>query len=215
MGAIGVVGLSVPVADVTTVTTWAGRPSAVGVAGKVIRITDVGSTAAGTFWVSDGTRWHPYGRQRIFSSVADIALLGSVSVAEQKAVDLLLPAGLIGAGYEIDVTILDTYNNNANSKVLRVRLGAANDLTGTAYLTATTITTATAQNGCKIRTTTASADAQLGYAAQVSTPFGNSTTAVVTGALNMSNASYLVISGQCTNAADTLTIKAYTVDIAR
>ena len=94
MGAIGVVGLSVPVA---AVTTWAGRPSAVGVAGKVIRITDVGSTAAGTFWVSDGTRWHPYGRQRIFSSVADIALLGSVSVAEQKAAGLLLPAGLIGA----------------------------------------------------------------------------------------------------------------------
>ena len=150
MGAIGVVGLSVPVAAVTTwAGTWAGRPSAVGVAGRVIRITDVGSTAAGTFWVSDGTRWHPHGRQRIFASVADIAVLGSVSVSEQKAVGLLLPAGLVGAGYEIDVTILDTYSNSGNSKVLRVRLGAANDLTGTAYLTATTSTTATAQNGCK------------------------------------------------------------------
>lgn len=212
MGAIGVVGVSVPVA---AVTTWAGRPSAVGVAGRVIRITDVGSTAAGTFWVSDGTRWHPHGRQRIFSSVADIALAGATSVAEQKAAGLLLPAGLIGAGYEIDVTILDTYSNSANNKVLRVRLGSADDLTGTAYLTGTTTTTATAQNGCKIRTTTASANAQLGYAVSVSTPFGNSSAAVMTDTLNMSNASYLVISGQCVNAADTLTIKAYTVDIAR
>lgn len=194
--------------------TWAGRPTSAAV-GAIIRITDVGSTAAGTEWVWDGTRWNPNGRQRIFSSVADIALLGSVSVSEQKAAGLLLPAGLIGAGYEIDVTILDTYSNSGNNKVLRVRLGAANDLTGTAYLTGTTTTTATAQNGCKIRTTTASENAQIGYAASVSTPFGNSSAAVVTGTLNMSNASYLVISGQCVNSAETLTIKAYTVDIWR
>lgn len=212
MAAIGKVGVSVPV---DAVTTWAGRPSAVGVAGKVIRITDVGSTAAGTFWVSDGTRWHPYGRQRIFSSVADIAILGSVSVSEQKAAGLLLPAGLIGAGYEIEVIVLMNYTNSSNSKVLRIRLGAANDLNGTAYLTNTSSTTLTGQNGCKIRTTTASANAQIGYASSVTTLFGNSSAAVVTGALNMSNASYLVISGQCTNTGETQTIKAYTVDIAR
>lgn len=211
MGAIGRVGVSVPVA---AVTTWAGRPSAVGVAGKVIRITDVGSTAAGTFWVSDGIRWHPHGRQRIFSSAADIAILGSVSVSEQKAAGLLLPAGLIGASYEIEVIVLMNYTNSTNDKVLRIRLGAANDLTGTAYLTNTSSTTLTGQNGCKIRTTT-SANAQIGYAASVTTLFGNSSAAVVTGALNMSNASYIVISGQCTNAGETQTIKAYTVDIAR
>jgi len=212
MGAIGVVGVSVPVA---AVTTWAGRPSAVGVAGRVIRITDVGSTAAGTFWVSDGTRWHPHGRQRIFSSVADIGLLEATTTAEQKAVGLLLPAGLIGDGYEIDVTILQTYNNNANNKVLRVRLGAADDLNGTAFLTSTVSTTATAQNQCKIRTTTASANAQIGYAGSVSTPFGNSSGAVITAAVDMSAASYLVISGQCAAGGVSQTIKAYTVDIAR
>jgi hypothetical protein len=206
MAAIGKVGN----AKVTELTpcTWANRPSAISFSGFRLWMTDLEC-----WFRSDGARWIPEGTLRLYNNVADIVLLGSVSVSEQKAAGLLLPAGLIGAGYDIDITILDTYSNSGNNKVLRIRLGAANDLNGTAYLTGTTTTTATAQNGCKIRTTTASANAQLGYAASVSTPFGNSSAAVITSAVDMSTASYLVISGQCTNAADTQTIKSYTVDI--
>lgn len=196
--------------------TWAGKPTSAAV-GTIIRITDVGSTAAGTEWKWDGTRWNPNGRQRIFSSVADIELLEATSTSEQKAVGLLLPAGLIGAGYEIEATILHACSANANNKVLRVRLGAANDLTGTAFLVSSTAgaSTATAQNQCKIRTTSASANAQIGHASSVSSPFSSSTGAVVTSAVDMSAASYLVISGQCAAGGVSHTIKAYTVDIWR
>jgi hypothetical protein len=188
--------------------TWTNRPSAVSFTGFRLWMTDL------EHWFrSDGARWIPEGTLRLYTSVATIAFLGSVSVAEQKAVGLLIPAGLIGAGYEISVTFLETYSNSANNKVLRIRLGAADDLTGTAFLTATTSTTTTAQGFCKIQTTDASANAQIGHAASVSTPFGNSSGAAITSAVDMSAASYLVISGQCTNAADTQTIQAYTVSI--
>lgn len=188
--------------------TWTNRPSAVSFAGFRLWMTDL------EHWFrSNGARWIPEGTLRLYNNVADIVLLGSASVAEQRVAGLLLPAGLIGAGYDIDVTVMTTYTNAANNKVLRIRLGDADDLLGTEFLTGTTTSTATAQNMCKIRTSTASANAQLGYAVSVSTPYGNSSGAPVAGTVNMSNNSYLVISGQCVNSAHTLTIKAYTVDI--
>ena len=41
--------------------TWATVPSAPGNAGKIIRVTDVGHTAGGSYWYSDGTYWRPVG----------------------------------------------------------------------------------------------------------------------------------------------------------
>lgn len=42
--------------------TWASKPSAAGNTGRVIRITDVGATAGGSHWISDGTYWRTIGQ---------------------------------------------------------------------------------------------------------------------------------------------------------
>jgi hypothetical protein len=78
--------------------TWALRPTASGNTGKVIRITDVGFQACGSFWVSDGTNWNPVNGSVVLAQGSGAP--GYPITSNTGATDFLftLPAGPMVSG---------------------------------------------------------------------------------------------------------------------
>ena len=113
--------------------TWATKPSAASVpAGRIIFITDVGgwngTTYAGSYWYSDGTLWHPVSGSVILArSSTQVTAPGDT--AENTLYTYSIAAGLMGPTDSLRITTRWTYNNNANSKMTRIRI-AATELAG-------------------------------------------------------------------------------------
>lgn len=113
--------------------TWATKPSAASVpANRSIFITDVGgwngTTYAGSYWYSDGTLWHPVSGSVILArSSTQVTAPGDT--AENTLYTYSIAAGLMGPTDSLRITTRWTYNNNANSKMTRIRI-AATELAG-------------------------------------------------------------------------------------
>jgi hypothetical protein len=77
---------------------WADRPSAAGNSGKVIRVTNVGARASGSFLVSDNTDWNPVGGSLVLAQGSGAP--GYPLTQNTGATDFLftLPAGPMVSG---------------------------------------------------------------------------------------------------------------------
>ena len=113
--------------------TWATKPPAASVpANRSIFITDVGgwngTTYAGSYWYSDGTIWHPVSGSVILArSSTQVTAPGDT--AENTLYTYSIAADLMGPTDSLRITTRWTYNNNANSKMTRIRI-AATELAG-------------------------------------------------------------------------------------
>ena len=94
--------------------TWAGKPAASSSnAGQSIRITDVGNSASGSLWQSDGTIWRPVnGRVLLGSDFGSLAApIATISGVTSGGFVLPLenpsiPANLLPVGARININVM-------------------------------------------------------------------------------------------------------------
>src|SRR5215469_5579749 len=115
------------------------------------------------------------------------------TTSETNLAALRIPAGSMGRNGHIEIKILWSYTNSANNKILAIRVGT------------TVTTTATAQTLTIIRSNNAT-NAQTIYSFPPTTPFGSSTLATTTTALDTTADYYLNINGQLALSTETLTL---------
>jgi hypothetical protein len=178
------------------VRTWATRPTAANYSGHVIFISDAGTS--GALFRSDGTNWVPMAPITYLDS-PQAAITGSLT--ETALATITIPGGLLGTKGQIEVSALWSYTNNANSKSLKVKLGA------TAFLSVSKTTTANDQTYTRIMNLTASTQEGLTNASEGAV--GATAIANTTGAIDTTADAALTLTATLGNVADTITLKSY------
>lgn len=122
---------------------WANRPAATAAnAGSVIRIADVGATAAGSLWISDGAAWSPVqpivlaaATGSVATPLASVSAVGKFALPDGRMVtggSVVLPAGLLRAGLVVRVTAKTRHLGTAGAWRADVRMGTLNTSTDNA-----------------------------------------------------------------------------------
>jgi hypothetical protein len=182
---------------------WANRPSA-SVVGNLFFATDVGQS--GGLFQSNGTSWVPVAPILLGGSGVAASVTGTTD--ETALATVSVPAGTMGLSGAVEIRTTWTYTNSANSKNLRVRFGG---IAGTQYGLIGVTTTATLSDVRRIRNR-ASASSQVSSATSgLSTPYGTSSSAIVTSSINTASAVDVSITGQLTNTGETITLEQYEV----
>jgi hypothetical protein len=148
------------------------------------------------------------GTMRILAQSAVGATL-SGSTAETALASVSIPAGAMGANGFIRVTSQWSNNNNGNNKTGRIRFGG---LSGTLYFIFTNSTQITYLDVPRTISNVNAENAQKGRGTQA-TGAGGSGNAIVTSTLDTSAAVELVFTGQLANAADSLVLESYVVEL--
>lgn len=117
---------------------WVNRPAASGNAGMVIRITDIGPTAFGSLWVSDGVNWNTLNGRQVLaagrsgapgSALTTVAAIGKMALPSGQMISggsLVLPAGLIRVGVGLRVEAMIRHTGTAGTWTATWRIGTAN-----------------------------------------------------------------------------------------
>lgn len=180
--------------------TWATKPS-VAPLGQIICITDVGEN--GSLWRGNGTTWKRLHQIRFSDLSTSVVLTGTTS--ETTLLTVNIPAGLIGISGKVKMYPLYSMTNNANSKVLRVKLGGS-----TAFSIA--ISNSLQSSALVIIRNIGSESVQKSSTAVVS-GLGNIGTALTTLAIDTSVATTITVTGQLANSADTMTLESLFVEL--
>lgn len=150
--------------------------------------------------------FRPRSRTIILGASA-VAVSGAADTAENILATVNVPAGAMGLNGILRVYSLWTFTNGADDKICRVRLGG---IGGTAFGSTTATTSATLTDFRQIANRGA-ANSQVSTSSGVQ--FATSSGATVTGAIDTSAATTLVLTGQKETGANTLTLEAYTVEL--
>lgn len=132
-----------------------------------------------------------------------VAVASTNVTTEETAATITIPAGLMGAGGSIRVSVLATVTNGVSNKTIRIKFGG----TAMSTLTVTTVATVRMVTDIQNRGLTNS---------QVSMPtgaIGTSASAVVTAAIDTTAAVSLTITTQKATGTDTCTIEGYIVEV--
>jgi len=124
---------------------------------------------------------------------------------ETTAATIAIPANSIGPNGSITIHSIVSATNNANAKVFRVRYG------GTSFVAISMASQASLNNEIKIYNRNAT-NSQIAPAS-ITTSYGVTTAANITGAIDTTTNQDITITLAPTNAADTMTLEAYTVEI--
>ena len=146
-----------------------------------------------------GTSYVPAGG----ASGAAVALTGSTS--ETTLATIAIPANSMGANGRLRITTFWSTSGVAGTKTARVRFG------GTAFVAAG-VTTTYWQNMAIIRNANNVA-VQKSFATISTSSFDLANGTAGSGAINTAAAQNITLTGQLSNAGDTLTLEAYEVEI--
>ena len=149
--------------------------------------------------------------RNLYSAGNGTAVTGTTS--ETALATITIPGGAMGANGVLRITALWTFTGSTNSKTFRVRMGG---IGGTAFLnSATTTATNVILSSHTIVYNANSQSAQKSYVANSASngPFGFTTSAANTGAIDTSADWSLVISGQLANTGETITLEHYIVEV--
>ena len=182
--------------------TWANKPS-VAPLGQIICVTDIGEN--GSLWRGNGTKWVRMHSVRYYDLTAAVSLTGTTT--ETTLATITVKGGLMGANGKLKIWPLFATPNNANSKVLYVKVGGI-AFTAIGYTTGATST----QTLCVVRNTN-SESSQVAFSSGNSAGVGNSSVAVTTASINTAADFTLAISAQLGNDADTVTLHGLFVEI--
>jgi hypothetical protein len=106
--------------------TWATKPDASSVrANHVIFITDVGN---GSYFISDGTYWKKVHPVKLYTTGSTTTAVTNTT-AETQVASLTLPGGVMGLNGILRLCPMFSQTNSANTKTLRIKLGAATVIT--------------------------------------------------------------------------------------
>jgi len=180
--------------------TWANKPS-VAPNGQIICITDVGEN--GVLCRGDGTKWVRLSQIHFYDLTAAVALTGTT--VETTLATITIPAGLIGISGKVKLYPLYSMTNNANNKVLRVKLNGS-----LAFYAATSNNSHS--SALVIIRNIGSESVQKSSTGVVS-GLGNTGTALNTLAIDTSVATTITVTGQLTNSADTMTLEGLFMEI--
>ena len=180
--------------------TWANKPS-VAPLGQIICVTDVGEN--GSLWRGNGTTWKRIHQIRFSDLSAPVALTGTTS--ETTLLTVNIPASLIGASGKVKMYPLYSMTNNANSKVLRVKLGGS-----VAFYAA--VSNSSHSSALVIIRNIGSESVQKSSTAVVS-GLGNTGTALNTLAIDTSVATTITVTGQLAVGTDTMTLEDLFVEV--
>jgi hypothetical protein len=153
--------------------------------------------------VRAGERWRNLG-----ASAAAASHTGDT--AETVLATVTIPANCMGPNGVLRIRSSWSYPNNANVKTIRARLGG---LTGTTYFASAPTTTATYSDLRSISNRGAT-NSQVGSAPTASQIVA-SASALPTSAIDTTAATTLVFTAQCANAADTITLESYQVEVLK
>lgn len=118
--------------------TWVNLPAASLNAGNTVRVTDVGASAAGSLWISDGVYWRPLNGSLVLASEragqpgTPIAVATSFSKLSLPAGpmivsgSLVLPVGLLRPGVGLRINSFMRHTGTAGTWGGVFRIGTAN-----------------------------------------------------------------------------------------
>lgn len=106
--------------------TWATKPDASSVrANHVIFVTDIGN---GSYFISDGTYWKKVHPVKLYTTGSTTTAVTNTT-AETQVASFTLPGGVMGMNGVLRLCPMFSQTNSANTKTLRIKLGAATVIT--------------------------------------------------------------------------------------
>lgn len=150
-----------------------------------------------------GIRPGPSGPYFISDGAASTALTGTTSETTLKTITI--PANTLGVSGTLVIRVALSLTNNANGKTLRVRFG------GTQFLSLSVSSFASHNSETRIQNRNAT-NSQIAPP-NISTIWGGTTSAVVTGSVDTTLDQAITITGQLTNAADSFTVESVIVEV--
>lgn len=173
-----------------------------------------GKTAAGVYvpLLVDSSGRLITNAARILAQSA-VAVSGAADTNENTLATIPVPANAMGPNGTLRIWTSWTYTNSANVKTIRVRFSGA---AGTQFFSRGETTTAIANNVTTISNRNATNSQVSGGTANGTltvTGLGTSTGAIVTGAVDTTVATTLVITGQKALDSETLTLERYLVEV--
>ena len=170
------------------------------------RITDLGTGSA--VFMSNGSHWLPVGEVLLFVDPVGTTL--TATTTETVLTTFTLNKKLASPKMTIVVNSVWSMNNSANLKTPRVRFGG---IMGTEYVNPQIASNSSFQSECLIRFKNA-LNSQVGMSSTQWPAYSVGGGATVASSLDMSvNDADIVLTGQLANAADNLTLRAYTVTL--
>lgn len=203
--------LSLPSESIETYA-WINRPNAADYTNEIIFASDIG--ANGTYFMSTGSYWVPVGGEVILAKSGTSASFTG-AVAEQSIVNYTMPGGLMTPWSQLEIIVLWSFTNSANTKILRVRHSSVGGgISGDAYFYFAGTTTTSVQNICAIRSNN-SISTQKGWGIGTGGVSGLGALNASLSAFNrnLANASDIVLTGQLANSGETITVEAYTITL--
>lgn len=202
----GVVSFAGQSGNVAPASTWANRPSASGNAMRIIFITDIGD-GHGSFWISDGTYWYPWNGYVTLASSA-VAVSGAGDTNENTLSSTTIPANMLALNGLIKVTFNVQNNNSGGTKTWRVRYTTAS---GNVYFLAQNTTVVAGTFVCEIQYRNSSTS-NIGGSGSTNVSFG-AHGAPLTASTDNTIDNTVVITGQKSSGADTITLDTYRVEV--
>jgi hypothetical protein len=129
---------------------------------------------------------------------------------ETALATIAIPAGAIGANGVVRITTSWIVTTSGNNKIMRVRM---NGISGTILQTTTQTTNISTQLLTHIKNRNSQSSQTTGFTQTSTAPYGASTAAVATAAIDTSAAVDLVLSGQLADGGDTVTLDSYMVEL--
>lgn len=187
--------------------TFANRPSASLMNGGIIKISDVGH--AGSYWISNGTRWQPLGGSCLIA-ISQVASSVTGTASETVLASATIPAGLMSENGQLEVFMLWSHTNAATARNLRSRFGT-DPLAGTIYYNPSISTTNTTQSFMIIKNNNAT-NSQYGFPNSTGAGYATSTGTLITSSWNTATTNHvLAFNGALTDTSQTITLEGYSI----
>ena len=188
-------------------TTFANRPTASLMSGKIIYMTDIGP--AGSYWISNGTRWQPLGGSCLLA-ISQIASSVTGTTSETVLASATIPAGLMSANGQLEIFMLWSHTNAAAARNLRSRFGT-DPLAGTIYYNPSISTTNTTQSFMIIKNNNAT-NSQYGFPNSTGAGYATSTGTLITSSWNTATTNHvLAFNGALVDTSQTITLEGYSI----
>lgn len=105
-------------------STWANKPSASSMSGRLWLMTDIGN---GALCISNGTRWSLMSVIPFYNTGSSTTVVNNTTVETQVA-SFTLPGGLLGPNGYMRLLTMFSHTNSANSKTLRIKLNGTTNI---------------------------------------------------------------------------------------
>ena len=203
----------------TPVYTSSTAPAATAVrTGTVVRMSDVGATAVGSYWVSDGTSWQPYGNSPIVLARSSVQVTDTSSSNDIVYAKVTLPAIITSANRHYRIRSAWTCTNPANTKTYRAHISTTSYAIGATVASSTIMAAMTGQTtttthafGAVISNRNAT-NAQAGFFIEARNQGSISVGAATASIDTTAAATYLYISALKATGSDTMTLEDYVVE---